>query len=301
MPTIDRHAPLRFLSAAYQPDDWIAVFLKSYETSRTQQRVGPVSLFADSRFQAWLRAENASRANVYVSVNALTPHQRSRRRDTVRTIRHVFLDVDHDGGQVLRTIAARRDLPRPSFVIHSSRDRVHVLWQVAGFTRESLESPQKRLAGELGTDRAATSSAQLTRLPGFLNHKRVPSEAVSVECGGTDRVYTPADFPAVVRLAGTPTEAPRQSRAASAIGRARRYVSATPIAVAGRHGDVQTFRVCCRLVRGFALSDEDALEILAEWNAQCQPPWSEHELRAKLRHARRYGREPVAGLLEAQS
>ena len=79
--------------------------------------------------------------------------------------------------------------------------------------------------------------------------------------------------------------------------RARRYLSALPPAVLGQHGDVATFRACCRLVRGFLLTDDDALFILREWNVQCQPPWSERELTDKLRHARRYGREPLGGLL----
>jgi hypothetical protein len=55
--------------------------------------------------------------------------------------------------------------------------------------------------------------------------------------------------------------------------------------------------VCCRLVRGFALDDGDALDLLAEWNLACTPPWSEDQLRAKLTGARQYGREPIGGLL----
>ena len=83
--------------------------------------------------------------------------------------------------------------------------------------------------------------------------------------------------------------------------RARRYLAAIPPAVAGNHGDAATFRVCCRLVRGFALDDEDALEVLTEWNRACTPPWSEEELRAKLEGARRYGRETIGGLLSHPS
>src|SRR5205809_3147428 len=83
--------------------------------------------------------------------------------------------------------------------------------------------------------------------------------------------------------------------------RACRYVGALPPAIAGQHGDQRTFRVCCRLVRGFALSDAEALAVLTNWNALCEPPWSEGELMDKLRHARRYGREPMGGLLEARS
>ena len=39
---------------------------------------------------------------------------------------------------------------------------------------------------------------------------------------------------------------------------------------------------------------------LSEWNARCEPPWTEDKLRAKLESARRYGREPV-GALEQRS
>jgi len=72
---------------------------------------------------------------------------------------------------------------------------------------------------------------------------------------------------------------------------------AVPPAIAGQHGDRHTFQVCCRMVRGFGLSDTDALALLVDWNARCEPPWSERELRDKLRRARRYGREPIGGLL----
>jgi hypothetical protein len=75
---------------------------------------------------------------------------------------------------------------------------------------------------------------------------------------------------------------------------------ALPPAIAGQHGDLHTFRVCCRLVRGFAMPHADALSLLAEWNARCEPPWSERELTEKVRRARRYDREPIGGLLEAQ-
>jgi hypothetical protein len=46
------------------------------------------------------------------------------------------------------------------------------------------------------------------------------------------------------------------------------------------------------------LSDDEALTVLREWNARCEPPWSERELKDKLMRARRYGREPIGGLLE---
>ena len=64
---VDTEASMRFLRTAYERDDWIALFLKSYETGKTVQRVGPLSLFLEPRVHAWLRAMNAQRFNVYVS------------------------------------------------------------------------------------------------------------------------------------------------------------------------------------------------------------------------------------------
>ena len=55
MVSIDREAPLRFLSTGYEADDWIAVFLKTYRTGDTAQRVVSVPDAASPRFQAWLR------------------------------------------------------------------------------------------------------------------------------------------------------------------------------------------------------------------------------------------------------
>ena len=108
---MDRAAPSRFLRMAYEPDDWIAIFLRHYGTQETAQRVVPLSTALGDRFQAWLRARNAHGANVYVSVNAFTPGQRTRRRQAVRAVRHVFLDVDKAAGAVRAAVARRHDLP----------------------------------------------------------------------------------------------------------------------------------------------------------------------------------------------
>lgn len=303
---IDRDAPLRFLHTAFHPEDWVAVLLKSHDTGGTAQRVGPLSLIAHPRFQAWLRAQSVRRFSVYVSVNAIRPQRKARTRDAIGEIRHVFLDADRDGQQVLAAIAGRRDLPSPSYVLHSSPNRLHVLWRVSGFTKEDVEALQKRLARELKTDKIATSCAQTTRLPGFFNHKYRPAPMIVGQYGETKRVFKPRDFPvappAIQRTAPDQGTLRRGGGSETSVfDRARRYIAAIPPAVAGQHGDVDTFRVCCRLVRGFALDDDEALSVLNEWNLRCRPPWLESELRAKLEGARRYGREPIGGLLSQMS
>ena len=233
----------------------------------------------------------------------IRPQRRARTRDAIAEVRHVFLDADRDGAAVLAAISRRRDLPPPSYVTHSSSNRLHVLWQVSDFTKDDVEALQNRLAVELGTDKAATSCAQVTRLPGYFNHKYRPASIVLTEFAAAPRCRCPSGFPST--SPPVPVEARRRSPApassVSAQERARRYIAAIPPAVAGQHGDAATFRVCCRLVRGFDLEDAAALAVLADWNRACEPPWSESELRTKLAAARAYGKEQVGGLLNTRS
>lgn len=58
-----------------------------------------------------------------------------------------------------------------------------------------------------------------------------------------------------------------------------------PSAGAGQHGDVHTLHVCCRIVRGFALNEEQTLAVLRDWNVRCQPALDESQLRKEFRHA----------------
>ena len=196
---VDRGAPIRFIRTAFAPDDWVAVFLKSYATGQTAQRVGPATWVASSRVQAWLRSQNAARWNVYISVNAVIPGQRTRRRAAIQTIRHVFLDADRDAQRVLAAIDGRTDLPKPSYVLASSPGRAHVFWRVLDFPVERLEFLQKLLARELDTDSAATPCSQMTRIPGFMNHKYTPPSLVTIDYRRPTHVLRPAEFPPAAR------------------------------------------------------------------------------------------------------
>ncbi|MGE3959279.1 MAG: DNA-primase RepB domain-containing protein [Vicinamibacterales bacterium] len=299
MPPRIQQPSVDLLRIAFAPGDWVAVFLKSYVDGQVAQRVASVEWVASAPVQAWLRAMNAHHFNVYVSVNAFQSGSRNRRRDCVATVRHVFLEADADGDQVLGRIERRSDLPSPSYVLHSSPNRVHVFWRVRGFTAENVETLQRRLAAELRTDSAATPVTQNTRLPGFFNYKHADRYMVWVEYRDATTVYTPGDFPcpSSPQLPQFPDPGRQVALASRSAERASLYLERVPPAIAGQHGDVRTFQVCCRLVRGFALTEDEALTALAAWNARCQPPWTEAELRNKLRGARQYGREPVGGLL----
>jgi hypothetical protein len=60
----------------------------------------------------------------------------------------------------------------------------------------------------------------------------------------------------------------------------------------GNGGDLHTFTACALLVHDFALSDDEAWPLLAEWNLTCEPPWDENDLRAKLSGGGKYGKRP---------
>lgn len=66
-----------------------------------------------------------------------------------------------------------------------------------------------------------------------------------------------------------------------------------PLATEGTAGDQTTFRVAAR-VKDIGLSEAAALDVLSEhWNPRCSPPWSEEDLKTKVRNAYAYGTEPV--------
>jgi hypothetical protein len=58
-----------------------------------------------------------------------------------------------------------------------------------------------------------------------------------------------------------------------------------PAGVSGSGGHQATWLAACHLVVGFKLPEDPAFELLLEYNARCVPPWSEQELRHKLRSA----------------
>lgn len=72
--------------------------------------------------------------------------------------------------------------------------------------------------------------------------------------------------------------------------RARAYVAKMPGAKSGHGGHTTAFKVALKLVIGFALTADEALPILREYNARCDPEWSEKELLHKLASAEKKGR-----------
>jgi hypothetical protein len=191
---MDPDIPARYMRENFRPQDRIAVVLIQKETHRVVQRVATVERVVSTEFQAWLRHENASRFEVYVSMNALKEGSRSRTKDDVAEIRHVYLDFDDNGTAAVQALLKRDDVPQPNYLVNSSPDKWQVVWKVEGFAQEEAERLMRHMVRETGADPAATDSSRVLRLPGFANHKYGRPFVVSVELRATE-TYRPEHFP----------------------------------------------------------------------------------------------------------
>src|SRR3984885_1844091 len=191
---MDPDIPVRYIRENFRPNDRIAVVLIQKETHRVVQRVATAERVASAEFQAWLRHENASRFEVYVSMNALKEGSRSRTKEDIAEIRHVYLDFDDNGTAAVQALLKRDDVPQPNYLVKSSPDKWQVVWKVAGFANEDAERLMRHLVRETGADPAATDSSRVLRIPGFANHKYGRPFVVSVEPRATE-TYRPEHFP----------------------------------------------------------------------------------------------------------
>jgi len=72
-----------------------------------------------------------------------------------------------------------------------------------------------------------------------------------------------------------------------------------PPSISGAGGHDALFRAAVALVRGFALTSAEALQLLAEYNLRAKPSWSRRDLERKLTEASR-SNVPTGYLLGAE-
>jgi RepB DNA-primase N-terminal domain len=182
-----------YIKDNFHPGDRLAVVIKRQQNHELVQRLVTAELLAGSRFQAWLRFENARGGNVYLSMNPLKPDARGRTKQDIATVRHVYLDLDHNGPVALAAILSDSQLPKPSYVFDTSPGKHQVVWKVDGFTAENAERLQRAMAIVHGADRAATDITRVLRIPGLFNRKYDPPFQVTAEKLSSS-IYSPKDF-----------------------------------------------------------------------------------------------------------
>ena len=170
-----------FLSSCFAPGEFIALLLRCENPARVIQRVVPLERAIAPRYLGWLAYQNSIGCNIYVAANPLRPGTRKRTKESVATVRHLYLDIDFDGETRVSAIKNSDRVPKPTLITSTSPNKYQVLWRVAGFDFERQESTLKSLVLAFGGDPACTDCNRVLRVPGFLNLKYDPPHLVTVD------------------------------------------------------------------------------------------------------------------------
>jgi hypothetical protein len=182
-----------FLTRSFAPCETIALLLRREDAPRPQQRVIALEQALAPRYMAWLTYENERGANIYTSANPLAPGSRKRTKESIASVRHIYIDIDEDGDARLAMLQTSDRVPAPTAILSTSPSKYQALWRVSGFDFERQEQTLKLLALAFGGDPACTDRNRVLRIPGFYNQKYSPAHLVAVEYP-TDGTYGPADF-----------------------------------------------------------------------------------------------------------
>lgn len=184
----------KFIRNNFEPKNRLAVVIVNKRSGSVVQRLATAQQIASPEFQTWLRFQNAQKADIYYTPNFLDDHARGRTKEDIQSIRHVYLDFDHQGTSAVERMRNHAGVPMPNHIVNTSPDKWQVLWRVEGFEKAQAEDLQRGMVRAFGADPAATDCSRVLRVPGFYNHKYSPPHYVrSVEL--TREIYTPEHFP----------------------------------------------------------------------------------------------------------
>ena len=191
--TPKRLSASEYVLALHNPDDRVAVLVLNRAREQTAQRILRAEDIASPSFQEWLGIQNWAGGDVFIGMNPLRGNSFARTKESVREIRHVYLDLDEDAAASIRAIRTSSDIPVPNFVLDTSPEKNQIVWRVEGLDREQAETLLRSLAAQLRGDSAATDISRVLRMPGFANRK-YREEFVVRAVQETKAVYHLRDF-----------------------------------------------------------------------------------------------------------
>lgn len=224
-----------------------------------------------------------------------------RARDRVQRVFAVGLDFDHD----LNWSSLIEQLADTDAFIHTTHSSTDAAPRARAFLRLSRPVTGDeyervytavcgvREGGGLVVDRKAKDPSRFWFLPSI-----PPDGRFRFSVGRGRPVNVDNALATVPRSVPAPPPPPPVAPPTNAEERAAKYLDACPGAVSGQGGHNQTFLVAQKLVRGFCLSEDVAYRLLADWNHRCEPPWSEKDLRRKIRQAAQSGQIAYGSMLE---
>jgi RepB DNA-primase from phage plasmid len=204
-----------YLEGNFQTSDQLAVLIRNHTRGETIQRIASAARIAENSFQEWLRYKNDREGfDVYVGMNPLKPGARSRTKDDILAIRHLYVDLDHEGPAALAAVRQSNLVPQPNYVLSTSPAKFQVIWRIEGITPENAEALLRAMARKFGADPAATDSTRVLRLPGFFNRKYDDDILVKAE-KHSERINHALDFRLRIDISDSPYQAVRRSQARS--------------------------------------------------------------------------------------
>lgn len=183
-----------YLRDAFEARDRLAVLVRNRTHKETMQRISTAEKIADPSFQRWLHFKNDREfSDIYLGMNPLKSGARSRTKDDILSIRHLYLDLDNEGPTSLTLIDQSSLVPKPNYVLATSPGKFQVIWRVEDISQEQAESLLRVMARKFKADPTATDSTRVLRMPGFFNRKYDEEVLVNVQ-KGSDRVNHLFDF-----------------------------------------------------------------------------------------------------------
>lgn len=114
-----------FLRRCFAPEETIAILLRSQDAAAPMQRVVRLERVLETRYMAWLSYENQhGRKNIYVAANPLRAGSRKRTKESIASVRHLYIDIDADGDVRLAAVRASELVPPPTSILFAESEAI---------------------------------------------------------------------------------------------------------------------------------------------------------------------------------
>jgi hypothetical protein len=113
----------KLLTRCFAPGEFIALLLRRENPVTGIQRVVLLERAVAPRCRGWFAHQNAAGANIYVSANPLRSGTRKRAKESVASVRHLYLEIDSDGEAKLAALKNSDRVPKPTPIICTDCNR----------------------------------------------------------------------------------------------------------------------------------------------------------------------------------
>ena len=111
-----------YILTSFQRSDHLAVLIRNSHRGETIQRITTVAKIAESSFQDWLRHKNEKESfDIYIGMNTLKLEARTRTKEDIETICHLYMDIDYDGPAALAKIQQSSLVPPRNYTLTPHR------------------------------------------------------------------------------------------------------------------------------------------------------------------------------------